>query len=60
MKKLIEFLKESYQEFLKITWPTKESLWGGTLGVILISLFFILFMLLVDFIVVKLLSLILG
>lgn len=60
MKKLIEFLKESFQEFRKITWPTKESLWGGTLGVVLISLFFILFMFLIDFIVSKLIQLVLG
>jgi preprotein translocase SecE subunit len=60
MKKIVEFLKESYQEFMRITWPTKESLWGGTLGVILISLFFILFMFVVDFIISKLIQLILG
>jgi len=60
MKKIVEFLKESYQEFMRITWPTKESLWGGTLGVILISLFFILFMFVVDFIISKIIQLILG
>lgn len=60
MRKIVDFLRESYQEFMKMTWPTKESLWGGTLGVILISLFFILFMFLVDFIVSKLIQLILG
>ncbi|HOK23152.1 MAG TPA: preprotein translocase subunit SecE [Candidatus Hydrothermia bacterium] len=60
MKKLINFLKESYQEFKRITWPTKESLWGGTLGVVLISLFFILFMFLIDFLVSKIIQLILG
>ncbi|MEO0199370.1 MAG: preprotein translocase subunit SecE [candidate division WOR-3 bacterium] len=60
MNKIIEFLRESYQEFMKITWPTKESLWGGTLGVILISLFFILFMFVIDFLVSKLIQLILG
>ncbi|MEO0246723.1 MAG: preprotein translocase subunit SecE [candidate division WOR-3 bacterium] len=60
MNKIIEFLRESYQEFMKITWPTKESLWGGTLGVILLSLFFILFMFIIDFLVSKLIQLILG
>lgn len=60
MAKLVEFVKESIAEFKKITWPTKEALWGGTLGVFLISAFFVLYMWVLDIIIAKIIQLILG
>jgi len=60
MAKVADFVRESINEFKKITWPTKDALWGGTLGVILISAFFVLYMWILDIIISKLLQLILG
>ncbi len=60
MARFGDFIKESISEFKKMTWPTKEALWGGTLGVILISTFFVLYMWILDIIISKLLQLMLG
>lgn len=34
MKKIIQFVKESWVEFKKVKWPTKQELWGLTVAVI--------------------------
>ena len=60
MAKVIEFVKESINEFKKITWPTKEALIGGTIGVFLVSGFFVLYMWVLDIIIAKIIQAILG
>ncbi len=60
MAKVLEFIKESINEFKKITWPTKEALIGGTIGVFLVSFFFVVYMWILDLIFAKLIQVILG
>ncbi len=60
MSKIVEFVKESINEFKKITWPTKEALVGGTIGVFLVSAFFVLYMWVLDIIIAKIIQAILG
>jgi len=48
MKKIIQFVKEALQELRKVTWPTRTNVLRLTIGVILISAVFALFIGLVD------------
>lgn len=44
----IQFLKESWAEFRRMTWPTREALWGGTLAVLWVSAILTVFIWLSD------------
>jgi len=59
IKKFVKFVKESWAELKRVTWPTKESLWGGTLGVVLLSTFFVIYMWVLDQIISRIVQLIL-
>ena len=48
MKKIIQFVKEAIQELRKVVWPTRVRVLRLTVGVILISAAFALFIGLVD------------
>jgi len=39
----VQFLRESVEEFRRMTWPTREALWGGTLAVLWVSAFLTVF-----------------
>jgi len=44
MKKLIQFIEESYIELRKVTWPSKEQVINYTVAVIFISIVVALFL----------------
>ena len=48
MKKVIQFVKEAVRELQKVTWPTRTGVFRMTVGVILISAAFAIFIGLVD------------
>lgn len=48
MKGLVKFIKEAYQELQKVTWPTRQAVLRMTIGVIVISAAFALFIGVVD------------
>lgn len=43
VREAIQFVRESWDEFRRMTWPTREALWGGTLAVLWISGFLTVF-----------------
>ncbi len=43
VREVVQFLRESWEEFQRMTWPTREALWGGTLAVLWISGFLTVF-----------------
>ena len=49
MKAIVKFIKEAIQELRKVTWPARTSVVKMTIGVIVISAAFALFIGLVDF-----------
>lgn len=59
MIKLTNYLKESKEELKKVTWPTKQEVKKHTLLVIGISLFVALFLGVVDYLLTRLLEIIL-
>lgn len=58
--KIIDFIRESINEFKRITWPTREALVGGTIGVFLVAAFFVIYMWILDIIIAKAIQLIIG
>lgn len=48
MKKIIKFVKESLQELAKVTWPTRATVLRLTVGVIIVSVLFALFIGVID------------
>ncbi len=57
-KKATQFLKEVKSEMSKVTWPTREELTSSTGVVIVTSLAFAVFIVLVDFILVSIMKLV--
>ena len=56
-KKLANFVSDVKTEMAKVSWPSKDQLKGQTLVVIFVSLFFALFIFVVDHLFSRLLSL---
>jgi len=56
LRKISNFVQDVKQEMAKVSWPTKDQLKGQTLIVIAVSLFFALFIFVVDHLVARLLS----
>ena len=50
MRKIIQFVKESWVEFKKVKWPTKQELWGLTVAVITASIILAVYVGIVDWI----------
>jgi len=48
MKKIIKFVKEAIKELNKVTWPTKKTVLRLTIGVIVVSIAFTIFVGIVD------------
>ncbi|MCD6419065.1 preprotein translocase subunit SecE [bacterium] len=48
MKKIKQFMKESWLEFKKVRWPSKSELWGLTLAVITASILLSIFVGFID------------
>jgi len=51
VNKFVNFLKESYGELKKVSWPTKEDAVNSSVVVIAFIVFFALFLALVDYVV---------
>ncbi len=58
LQKISKFLKDVRQEMSKVSWPTRNELKGSTAVVIGVSLFFAIFIFIVDHILSRLLGLI--
>ncbi|HPI74445.1 MAG TPA: preprotein translocase subunit SecE [bacterium] len=56
LRKISNFVQDVKQEMAKVSWPTKDQLKGQTLIVIAVSLFFALFIFVVDHLLARLLS----
>ena len=56
LRKIANFVQDVKQEMAKVSWPTKDQLKGQTLIVIAVSLFFALFIFVVDHLLARLLS----
>jgi len=59
MKKIKQFIKDSWGEFKKVRWPSRSELWGLTLAVITASIILSLFVGVVDAIFYRLVHLML-
>ena len=57
LQQAITFLREVRAEMNRVTWPTREAVIGGTVAVIVLSLILVIYMGIIDFIVTKLLGL---
>lgn len=58
INKAIKFFRDSWAEFKRMTWPTKDAIIGGTLIVIIFSGLLTLYIFVIDILISKLLSLI--
>ena len=60
MSKIGGYIKESYNELMdKVSWPTWEELKGSTYVVLFLSLILIVFLFFIDFLLAKILNIIL-
>lgn len=53
MKKIIRYVKETIAEMKKVVWPTRQYVGKSTVIVIISSVFFAIFLGLVDFLLLK-------
>jgi len=60
IEKIKKFLQETSFEFKKVSWPEWEELKGSTIVVLLLTLFFAVLLFVTDFILSRLMSLIMG
>ncbi|ACG56942.1 preprotein translocase, SecE subunit [Hydrogenobaculum sp. Y04AAS1] len=60
MDKILNFLKEVKQELRKVSWPDKKLVIRATVSVIIFSLFFGIYLWIVDLSFTKILSFIFG
>lgn len=60
MEKVIDFIRESKAELLKVSWPTKKQIWASTLVVVLLTVVIGIFLGIVDFGLTALMGLIVG
>lgn len=60
MKRFQNYIRDVITELRKVTWPTREELKGSTITVIIFSLMSTVFVFLVDFVLGKLVQLVLG
>jgi len=59
-EKLKSFLSESYQEFKKVRWPTKDELIGLTIAVVVSSILLVAFIWGVDALFASIIGLVMG
>lgn len=60
MKRFQNYIRDVIIELRKVTWPTRDELKGSTITVIIFSLLSTGFVFLVDFVLGKLVQLVLG
>jgi preprotein translocase subunit SecE len=51
IQNLIVFVKESFQELKKVTWPTRKEILGSSAVVLVVSFIFMIIIALVDWII---------
>lgn len=56
-KQLVEFIKESYAELKKVTWLSKQDVIRATIGVFAVIIFFAIYVGIIDFLIGKLIIL---
>ncbi len=59
MRKVRQFIKESWIEFKKVRWPSRKELWGLTVAVITASIILAIFVGIIDSIFYRLVHLLL-
>ena len=57
LQKGVRFLKDVNNEMSKVSWPTRRELKGQTIVVIVVSIFFAVFIFIIDHILSRLMSL---
>lgn len=60
MKRFQNYIRDVITEMKKVTWPTRDELKGSTITVVIFSLVSTVFVFLVDFVLGKLVQLVLG
>jgi len=60
IEKIQKFVQEVIFEFQKVQWPGYEELKGSTIVVLLLTAFFGVFLFITDFVLSRLISLIMG
>ncbi|MCF7803258.1 MAG: preprotein translocase subunit SecE [Candidatus Marinimicrobia bacterium] len=60
IEKIQNYIQEVIFEFKKVSWPAWEELKGSTIVVLLLTLFFAVLLFITDFILSRIMSLILG
>ena len=60
MRRFQNYIRDVIAELRKVTWPTREELKGSTITVIIFSLMSTVFVFIVDFVLGKLVQLVLG
>ena len=60
MEKVLDFIRESKAELLKVSWPTKKQVWASSLVVVSFTIIVGAFLGLVDFGLTTLMSTIIG
>jgi preprotein translocase subunit SecE len=60
MKKLIDFLKNAWAELKKVTWPGKKEIIASTLIVVIVTIFLMIYIGLIDFVLTKAVRIIFG
>lgn len=60
MKRFQNYIKDVIAELKKVTWPTREELKGSTITVIVFSIISTVYVFFVDFLLGKLVQLVLG
>lgn len=59
-EKAKSFIKESYQEFRKVKWPSKDELIGLTIAVVVSSIILMIFLGIIDRLFYMLIRLVMG
>jgi len=60
MKRFQNYIRDVIAELKKVTWPTREELKGATITVIIFSIISTVYVFLVDFLLGKLVQLVIG
>ncbi|NLH39910.1 MAG: preprotein translocase subunit SecE [Elusimicrobia bacterium] len=59
-KTLVEFFKEAYAELKKVTWLSRQDAIKATYGVFIVVIFFAIYVGILDFVISKIMALIMG
>ncbi len=60
LRRLVEFLKEAWQELKKVYWPSRKETYAATLVVIILVLIMAFYLALIDFMLTRVVQAILS